>query len=312
MIMRTFIVALVVVFVASLFPRWVGYAAIGLTAGVVVNLLVRLLRYSPGLRWGLVLVIVLCGTAFMLWLHRGSLSVYMEDRRLPLIVEVNYTASIEPQADRSRWQVREEFLASDQDSLSDHSVSKAEVRQVLRQEGWESSGFVGSSEQFQRTRDFEAVPHLFPATTTLEIPIEIVHALFPASRIRFVPDSKSTAIITSPKYVVASTFPACSSRSEVLHGGREKLTVPLAFSRLEQPVLRLALLSPLLRWPLGPRIGSLSLWSGVQWLLLAVCAVFSGQIKEKLLKPILARLFSSKKATTSKKNDKEETQEKNA
>jgi hypothetical protein len=81
--------------------------------------------------------------------------------------------------------------------------------------------------------------------------------------------------------VVASTFPPPSSRVDVLRNDEEKLTISLNFSRLEQQELRIELLSPLLQWRFGPKLGELSLWSGVEWVFLAVCFVFSEQIKDR-------------------------------
>jgi len=84
----------------------------------------------------------------------------------------------------------------------------------------------------------------------------------------------------------------------LLRDGQERISVRWQVSRLDQPELRIAVLNPLLRWPLGPKIGTFSLWNGIQWILLLVCAVCSDMIKEKLLKPIIARWFPmSKKAT---------------
>ena len=186
-----------------------------------------------------------------------------------------------------------------------NALSK-EIKRQLRLDEWTSAGFVGVSEQLRRTRNLEAKVDWIRATTIFAIPVRIGHLRLYDRGIRFVPNSKSEiTIITSPKYVVASTFPAYASREDLLRDGQERLTIPLEFSRLDQPEFRIAVLNPLLRWPLGPRIGSFSLWSGIQWILLAVCAVFSDQIKEKLLKPIVAPLFPSRK-----QYDKEEAQRK--
>lgn len=322
MIARASIITFVVAIAAFLSPRWVAYAALGLILGLVIRLAVRLFRRSPRFRWGVASVIALCGMAVMFSLFFTSVRMMAPPKRT-IAVEVNYTASISLLPDAPLWQVREEVLISETelrtdwlnrypspDEASNNQTSAGfseEIRQHLQLEEWDLSGFVGSSEQFRRTRDFEATANWFRATTTFAIPIEIGQLRLYDSLIRLVPDSKSTITITSPKYVVASTFPAYSSRVDVLRDGQEKLTIPLKFSRFEQPEFRLAMLSPLLRWPLGPKIGSFSLWSVVQWFLLAVCAIFSEQIKEKLLKPIIAPLFPSKK-----QNDKDEAQRKNA
>ena len=315
MIARVLIITFVLVIAAFLSPGWVGYAAIGLILGLVVGLGVQLWRRSPRFRRGFVLVSAFCGLAVMLSLvfKPGYLNMRVPP---PRTIAVNYTASISPLTDGPLWQVREEFLISQTELPTDrpnrdpnliNGALAREIRQQLQLQEWELSGFFGLSDQFRRTRHFEATADWFRATTTFPIPIGIGQLRLDDSLIRLVPDSKSTITITSPKYVVASTFPAYSSRVDVLRDGQERLTIPLEFSRLERSQLRLAMLSPLLRWPLGPNIGTVSLWSGIQWFLLAVCAIFSNQIKEKLLKPIIAPLFQSKK-----RNDKEEVQRKNA
>lgn len=316
MIARLLIITFFVAIAAFLSPRWVGYAAIGLILGLVIGFAVRQFRRSPTFRWRFALLIALCAMAVMFSLF---LQPMYRMAPPPRTIEVNYTASISPLPEGPLWQVREEFLIPETELLTgwlNHYLSpdeapnneassafSEEVKRQLRLDEWESAGFVGSSEQFRRTRNLEATVGWFRATIILAIPIRIGQLRLFKFGIRFVPDSKSAITITSPKYVVALTFPAYASRVDVLRDLKERLTIPLKFSRLEQPEFRIAVLSPLLRWPLGPKIGSLSLWSSVEWILLVVCAVFSDQIKEKLLKPIVAPLFPSKK-----QNDKDEAQ----
>jgi hypothetical protein len=307
MIIRVLIITFVAAITAFLSPRWVGYAAIGLILGLVIGLTVKLFRRSRRFRWGFAIVIALCGVVAILVLPVLRITEFYTMVE-PLTIAVNYTASISPLKNALQWQVQEEFLISETelpkawrnrypslDEATNNEISAVfpkTILQKLRLEEWKTSGFVGTATQFRRTREFAATVNWFSATTAFAIPIEIqTHN----SLIHLVPDQKSTITIISPKYVIASTFPAYSSRVDILSDDQERLTIPLEFSRLEQPELRIAILSPLLRWPLGPKIGSFSLWSTVQWFFLAVCAIFSGQIKEKLLKPIIAPIFPSKK-----------------
>ena len=310
MIIRILTIAFAVVIAAFLSPQWIGYAIVGTILGLVIGLAIRLFRRPRNLRLILSILGVVCGVALIF----SVLTPSLQKSRLaspPLTLAVDYTASISPLEDAAKWQIHEEFLISKTEWLNifqdRHSgideASKNEMNAIfserltqnLEREKWENSGFVGAKTQFRRTREFQAPAKRFSATTRLVIPIKISESWVYNSLIRLVPDAKSTVVITSPKYIVASTFPAHSSRVDALGDDQERLAIPLAFSRLEQPEVRIAILSPLLRWPLGPKIGSFSLWSAVQWLLLGLCAVFSEQIKEKWLKPMAALLFSSKK-----------------
>lgn len=315
MIARILTVTCFVVIVAFFSRLWAGYAVLGLFLGLAIGFVNRHLRRSTLLRWFFAFLIVVSGYAV-------ALSVFFsrdihQDVLLPQIIEVNYTASISPSPGTSQWQIREEFLIpdtelmaellylySDPDEVSNTDTSDAlavKIKRQLQLYEWTSVGFVGASEQLRRDRNLEAKLDWISATTILAIPIRIGYLQLYDREIRFVPDSKSEITITSPKHVVASTFPAYTSRQDVLRDGQERLTIPLEFARLDQPEFKIAVLNPLLRWPLGPKIGAFSLWSSIQWILLAICAVFSDQIKEKILKPIVAPLFRPKK-----ENDKDE------
>ena len=317
MIARILIIIFSFAIAAFFSPRWVGYAVLGLLLGPAIGFVIRQLRRLTTIRWGFAFLILLCGMAVILSVLFQPMHMYRIAP--PLTIEVNYTASISPLPGISQWQIREEFLIPETELLTEWldrysdpdeapqaertNALSEEIKQKLQLDEWTSAGFVGPSEQFRRDRNLEGKLDWSRATTIIAIPIRIGHLRLYDRGIRFVPDSKSEITITSPKYVVASTFPAHTSKQDVLRGAQERLTVPLDFSRLDQPEFRIAVLHPLLRWPLGPKIGSFSLWSGIQWILLAMCAVFSEQIKEKLLKPIVAPLLPSKK-----EKDKDEAQ----
>lgn len=290
---------------AFLTPAWGAYAVLGLASGWILRVIIRKLRESGSFR-------IVFGAAMLILISVGSSIWFLtsDERRIsvnlnvvgPLELEVSYTGVISSRPSPDPWEILEELVVSrnawlhvmrdPKPQLSSRLTT--ELAQLgaheLAKQNWIPKGLTGSFQRFERSRKVLAPARWFPATTTVTVSTKIATIQL-GRAVRLIPDRNSKVVIRSSKYAIGSTFPPYSTREDVLGSDEERMTVPLTLSRLEEQELRLELLSPLLRWRFGPQIGRLSLWSGIEWVLLAVCFVFSEQIKENILKPPIARLI---------------------
>ncbi len=176
------------------------------------------------------------------------------------------------------------------DSLFDRLIK------LLIKEGWQSAGFIDGRIRLIHTRRRAAPSRWFPSRTVSPIYLNFPYYLhvyengmYHEDDINIYLDYRENAKLDLrvPKYTIASTYPPLSQRADLLDGEMENITVPVN----DESEVRVAILSPLLRWRFGPTVSELSAWSGLKWLILALCFVLSEEIKKTVLAPPVKRLL---------------------
>jgi hypothetical protein len=279
--------------VAFLAPLWWVFAVIGLAAGWGWRLSIR--------SWGWASLVIVVVIVVALWgLLLPALDSARKAARRSATQPVNYTARMDHHLAPQPWKLDEKVVISPWDwerllvglrgtglAGADDETIKA-GREAMEKIGWPYTGAEGSSDRFERSREVHVSARWVLATTSVTIPVDIGTLAFPKAQIELRPSDGSQVVVDSPSYTVAATVPPCTDKHDT-HPG-EQLTVPIGWLPGRGIGFKLVVLSPLLRWALGPQVARLSLWWGGKWLVLAVCFVFSEQIREKLLRPAIAPL----------------------
>ena len=198
---------------------------------------------------------------------------------------VTYSATIEYQPKLAVWSIHEQIdvpKSHDIETVLGHKVSEAAVSC-----GWQYAGSVNSVPRFHHVREQRCWTRWFPWKTVNVIP-------FPASTcegISFLPDTATSSLtVVAPKLVVGETYPPARTRSDYLSDDAEKITIPLDYeSQYEESLVRLNVISPLLRTPVTNFLTKTGAWEVANVLIFATFAAFADGIKRKVLVPIVDR-----------------------
>jgi hypothetical protein len=230
-------------------------------------------------------------------------------------IHVPYTAVATLDIDAQQWSIREQIAVSEthvnavleswpqSGSLvigieSQVRLSSGQLlilpadwfEREMRSDGWEPTRLAEDELGFVRTRLVPSTSRWLRATTVVPISLDL-GILRPGfnRNLKLFPADESELELRVPRYVVASTFPPPLQRADRLADGEESIVLVLQGLLREDQEVRVAILSPLLQWRLGPSIAQLSAWSAVKWIVLLICAVFSAEIKKMFLTPFVRR-----------------------
>ena len=94
-----------------------------------------------------------------------------------------------------------------------------------------------------------------------------------------------------PRYFIGKTDPKPNTRAEALTGHTETIVIPLESTWDKPPSSQFEIVSPIFRNGVGNYLLGGASWEPLKWVLLAICGIFSEQIKKSLLVPFSRWVF---------------------
>lgn len=304
----------VVVAVALLAPAWLVFAAGGVLLGWATRGLLRWLRSTRHPRLilvgaaGLTVVVLLAFAAGTPSLMKARLAGISQSH------VVHYSAEVRYDAAEKQWRIRDrievqlnprlfatqmlESQAVDENGPGDPdrggAPGNAEQRWLadgLREYGWTSGPAAAEGHVFYRERTAEVRQPWYAVRTDNRIPV-----LSPA---RDLPSSWTvypygTLVLQVPRRLVGATKPEATRREPAEQGAAEAVCLPFEFPLLSQaegrPFVQVEVIHTLLRNPVVAGIRQLAGMPIINWLLAALCGVFQERLRERLVRPLVARL----------------------
>jgi hypothetical protein len=163
--------------------------------------------------------------------------------------------------------------------------SEEEMRTLLQKglegAGWIQSGSRDSDPVFIRDYVLPLESRWWPVRTTNELQIPTPQFEY-CNKLVANDDSKLTVV--APLHLLGATFPAASSREDMLDG-REQLVLPTTTR-----IVRLEVVTPLARNQVAASLVSFSFGSVAKWLALLIAAIFKDEIKDALT-PMVRRIL---------------------
>jgi hypothetical protein len=101
----------------------------------------------------------------------------------------------------------------------------------------------------------------------------------------------STITLVARRHVLGKTDPEPKSRTEGLTGDTESIVIPVESSWDRPLSFQLQGVTPILRNAVGNFLLSVASWEPLKWVLLAICGIFSEQIKKSLSVPFSRWVF---------------------
>ncbi len=300
-------VAIALLILCASEPTWILFATGGVVAGLWVRRLVRYIRRFP--RKAFYLGLVAACVLLALFTIPSFFIYRMAVRNIPLFGRAKYSADISYVPVSDSWTVKDDLLVLDtadiQRQLHELRYREAirrmqqggdlpkvhedpgELARILSSCGWEQQGTVDSTLHMVQLRTIQLRTRWLPLHTIKDISLPVMSCQSICLNL----DSASRAVLNIPKYMVVRTFPAISSRNEMLLGENERLVLPLDLSPGETAAVQLEVASPLARNKLGSLILKGAIWKPLNWIFLAFCGIFSEQIKKGLLIPAAKFVF---------------------
>jgi hypothetical protein len=270
---------LVGAFIAALDPQLCLFAVIGFGAGFLLR--AKLFWKALGILVMSVLGIILVLFVFSLLQGCLSLSRFEESG--------TYTIHIRFDPSGRLWVIEEQVLLP-KSLNAKYNIKPEDVQGakplVLSGDylgNWVVEGFRDERLLLRRNRISHQRARLFPFTTI----IELGGSWFKSYEEFVVGDRDSRFVIEAPVGMISRTDPAFSKREQALEGDFETFVAPLAGESPAGFGLTLRLISPLLDNVVMGWLTWLVTWPPLKWALFLLFAVFSDQIKERLLNPLV-------------------------
>jgi len=286
---------------------WILFKSIFFTIGIIICLTIFLIFYYIFKKYiGLVIIFIIgfsIGEYFasetMPWpILVPIYEVQQEEIRKPWIEEIKYSGSIIYFHKSNLWQINEEIQMDgeritkllkilDRFNSSIQKQSPPSIDSIMSLYGWNSSGVINGKLRFTRQRKQPVSNRWFPvySINTIFIPSIDYLGFF------LTPDKESEILLEAPNNMVIRTYPQYLSRIELLMENKEQLTIPISLASEKGFSIRIQVLSPLFRNKLGHTLISVSIWSPIKWIVLALCLIFAEQIKKGILIPLVRKVF---------------------
>ena len=202
-----------------------------------------------------------------------------------------YTATVEPGDERNELRIRERYAVAiseieDSPDLADPEAFRPQEGVFPVPSGWEGS-LARDSVSLTRSRVEDLSVSLTSRTSVVRLEVPRVEYDGPVLWAR--PGSRID--LDLPRHFVAATFPPAESTVDLLDPrGLERTRVPVTVAAGDDREVRIQVLHPALRNPVGESLTQASLLAPVKWAVLALVAIFAEQIKARLLLPLARTL----------------------
>jgi len=269
---------------------FVTFAVIGFLIGIIIQFLIKLFfRIPKHIRIILTTSFVISFIGiFAYWFLKVSHTPY---RLARIDGTFGYINHITYNLQDKEWRMGEEIEIE----LSKIQDGKKAI-QELTLSGWKIKKQQGDMVLLERTREQKVLARWLPFYTVNKIYLpEIKYvdkALSPFSSNITAPYARF--IIDAPKNLIGLVYPSHNSREDMLENKKERITVllsPIAVVPEEKYVLRLQVLSPLIRNNIGMSIIKILFYLPLKWLAFVLCVIFGEQIRKMVLVPLVKRIF---------------------
>lgn len=265
------------------------YACIGLLIGILLRVEIALLKDSRKQRkaLGSIIIGLLVMVIYISFIRSPRIIFYMDP---VILLELPYSAAADFDENRSTWLLREKILVAPEflsevriaaeDSDKDSTELMQHIREALFYDRWhpEESNYLAGT--WERTRKIPILIRWLPATTTVDIPVNVARGFNVTLR----PEEGSEIIFRTLKYLVAASFPPASEEIDIPGTNQIQFIIPAVYPAMKGKII-LEVLSPLFRWKIADVIVGFSLWGGFKWIILLICSVFSDELKKRFIKP---------------------------
>lgn len=216
----------------------------------------------------------------------------------PHAQSAKFTSTVRYNRIQKAWLIHDEviILAKPQDygrtTLAEQAEwSKEETAKAVSC-GWIPIGMLDDHLWFGRDRALHTPIPFFPLKSVIDIPLPHNHCLDTV----ITPNSDSFIHLISPECMVITTSPPPerTSKDEIAKLETSDILVQKIIrpdddreeTDKRQLMVRVAVLSPLLQFPLVASVVKVSLWEPLKWFALGLCAAFGDKIKEQIWSPL--------------------------
>ena len=268
----------------------ITFAIVGFLSGVMISFYFKLCFRTPKhiRSFLIVLFSIFFIGSFAYLFFKVSLMCYM--RVLP-IKTFGYINHIKYHSQDKNWMMKEQLEIE----LFDLQDAKKTI-QELTLSGWKVKKQQDNMVLLGRIRKQKVISRWLPFYTVNKIYLPEIKTMHKG----IISRSYGTAwpharfIIDAPKNLIGLVYPSHNSREDMLESNEERLEVllsPLSIVPEEKYVLRIQVLSPLIRNKIGRSIITILFYQPLKWIALVLCAIFGEQIRKRVLVPFVKRTF---------------------